>query len=508
MTGPLARRLLALALVVGVATDLLFRGNALGINVVLDVALLLAAGALTAGPTRLRRIDRLDAWLAPVALVLAAFAAVRADPALVAVDVLGAAILGGAVLATMGGRRLMRADAGGIAASAGEMALAAVVGAIPALGAIRRELGDRGWRGGRPGWAAPVLRGVLVAAPLLVVFAALFAAADAVFAAAAGEVLTLPFRLPFGDVVDRGVFVVAVAWVVAGVLVAAAGVRLVARDVADHRRFSTPSRRASRFGIGGLEATVVLACLDALFAAFVAFQVAYLFGGRDTLEAGGLTYADYARRGFFELLAAAGLAALVVATLDARVRQRSRAFVAGAIVLVGLTGVTLVSSFLRLRLYQDAYGWTELRFWVLLSIGWLAAALLALGVLVARGRSGRLVHVLGALGIAAVVVANVVGPQGYVAGRNLERALDPALVPPGGRAGLDGAYLATLGDDAVPAMVEALPDLGGPDRLAVRAHLEERRRALATDPGLTAWPAWNLAREHARAALASLDLAP
>ena len=262
MTGPLARRLLALALVVGVATDLLFRGNALGINVVLDVALLLAAGALTAGPTRLRRIDRLDAWLAPVALVLAAFAAVRADPALVAVDVLGAAILGGAVLATMGGRRLMRADAGGIAASAGEMALAAVVGAIPALGAIRRELGDRGWRGGRPGWAAPVLRGVLVAAPLLVVFAALFAAADAVFAAAAGEVLTLPFRLPFGDVVDRGVFVVAVAWVVAGVLVAAAGVRLVARDVADTGVLDAVPR-ASRFGIGGLEATVVLACLDA-----------------------------------------------------------------------------------------------------------------------------------------------------------------------------------------------------------------------------------------------------
>jgi len=95
-----------------VATDLLFRGSALGINVVLDVALLLAAGALTAGPTRLRRIDRLDAWLGPVALVVAAFAAVRADPALVAVDVLGAAILGGAVLATMGGRRLMRAATG------------------------------------------------------------------------------------------------------------------------------------------------------------------------------------------------------------------------------------------------------------------------------------------------------------------------------------------------------------------------------------------------------------
>lgn len=532
MTGPLARRLLALALLVGVATDLLFRGNAPGINVVVDVALLLAAGALVAGPVRLRGIDRLDAWLAPVALVLAAFVAVRVDPALVAVDVLGAVILGGAALATMGGRKLMRADAGGIAASAGEMALAAVFGAVPALGAIRRQLRERGWRGARPGWAAPVLRGVLIAAPLLLVFTALFAAADAVFATAAGEVLALAFRLPLVDVADRGAFVVAVAWVVAGVLAVAAGARLVtpaapvafaepawsaeaarsgesapSREVADAADLdATP--RSSRVGIGGLEATVVLVCLDALFGAFVALQVAYLFGGRDTLAAAGLTYADYARRGFFELLAAAGLAALVVATLDARVRQRSRVFVAAAIGLVGLTGVTLVSSFLRLRLYQDAYGWTELRFWVLLSIGWVAVALLALGLLVASGRSRHLVHVLGALGIAAVVAANLVGPQGFVAERNLERALDPSLVPPGGRAGLDEEYLATLGDDAVPAMVAALPGLAGPDRRAVRAHLEERRRELATDPRLTGWPAWNLAREQARAALESLDLAP
>ena len=37
-------------------------------------------------------------------------------------------------------------------------------------------------------------------------------------------------------------------------------------------------------------------------------QVAYLFGGLDTLDAAGITYAQYARRGFFELVAAACLA--------------------------------------------------------------------------------------------------------------------------------------------------------------------------------------------------------
>ena len=253
---------------------------------------------------------------------------------------------------------------------------------------------------------------------------------------------------------------------------------------------------------------MVLVLLDALFGVFVGLQVAYLFGGLDTLAAAGLTYADYARRGFFELLAAAALAATVVASLDARVRHRSRGFVAAALGLLGLTGVTLFSSFLRLRLYQDAYGWTELRFWVLLSIAWLAVALLAVALLVVIGRSGRLLHVLGVLGVGGMLVANLVGPQGFVAARNLERAIDPSLVAPGGRAGLDEVYLASLGDDAVPAMVAALRDLGGADRAAVAAHLEARRARLATDPAFAGWPSWNLAREHARAALATLEPAP
>ena len=520
MTGPLARRLLALALIVGIATDILFRGNAPGVNVLLDVGLLLAAGALVAGPLRLRRIDPLDAWLAPAALAFAAFVAVRTDPALVMVDLLGLVIAGGAALVTLGGRVLLRADAGRIASSAGEMALATIVGALPVVGALRPPTAERRLEAVPP-WAGALLRGVLVAAPLLLVFTVLFAAADAVFAATARRVLQLPFRLPVLELLDRTVVVLVVTWVVAGALVVAAGVRVMKPPPVDpESRGAEPAEgeaaeapgaagaNGAGFRIGNLEALVVLVALDLLFAAFVALQVAYLFGGLDTLAASGLTYADYARRGFFELLAAAALAAAVVAVLDARVRPRSRAFVVAAVGLVALTGVTLVSSFLRLRLYQDAYGWTELRFWVLLSIGWLAAALITLAVLVATGRSRWLVQALGVLGVVAVLGANLVGPQGYVAARNLERALDPSLVPPGGRAGLDEDYIATLGDDAVPAMVAALPGLSGTDRLAVRLHLDRRRRELATDPAFAGWPAWNLAREQARAALATLDGAP
>jgi Domain of unknown function (DUF4173) len=132
-----------------------------------------------------------------------------------------------------------------------------------------------------------------------------------------------------------------------------------------------------------------VAVVDLLFALFVGLQIAYLFGARDTLEAAGLTYSDYARRGFFELVAAAALAGGLVAALDRAIAPRSRWFVGLAIGLMCLTAIVLVSAAIRLRLYQEAYGWTELRFYVYAAIAWLGVGLVSATVLLLRDRMGR-----------------------------------------------------------------------------------------------------------------------
>jgi hypothetical protein len=249
---------------------------------------------------------------------------------------------------------------------------------------------------------------------------------------------------------------------------------------------------------------VALLVVDLLFALFVAIQAAYLFGGRDTLAATGLTYAEYARQGFFQLVGVAFLAGSLIAGLEALVAARSRADVAVAVGLAALTLVVLASATLRLKLYQDAYGWTELRFYVYAAIAWLFLGALATIGLLLRGRTGRLAHALGILAIVVALGVNAVGPQGFVAGQNLARVVDPTLVAPGGETGLDAAYLASLGDDAVPVMIQALPWVQELDRALLEAAMRGRARALE-DPSVTAWPAWNLARERARAALSASE---
>jgi hypothetical protein len=304
------------------------------------------------------------------------------------------------------------------------------------------------------------------------------------------------------------VFAAAAAWLAAGTLWAVRGDSppALAMRGSEVRSLGAAAAavRSGGLRLPATEVVTVLAGLDLLFGVFVGLQFAYLFGGFDTLAATGLTYAEYARRGFFELVVAATIVGLLVVGLEATVERRSRAYVASLVGLMALTAVILASALLRLRLYQDAYGWTELRFYAVAMIAFLGCGLIWAAGLVLVARSRWLPHALVASGIAVSIALNAIGPQGFVTVRNLERAMDPSLVPPGGEVALDAAYLAGLGDGAIPRIVEALPRLRTADRLALLDILAEEHDRLATEPRLIGWPAWNLDRERARAALDDL----
>jgi hypothetical protein len=490
-----ARRLLAAALVIGVLAQALLFRTALGLNLVLIVGGLVASAFLVRRPAA--RLDRLDAWIPPAALGLAAFVAVRADPFLVFVDTLLALGLGAAAVAAIGGATVTRRSLGGLAWVAAHGAALALNGASEPIIAARPARGVDAFRR-RLGHVAPYVRGLALAIPLIAIFAALFSAADAVFSRALSDVFAIDLDL--GEVPARLFLAAVIAWPTAGLLVA------VARQVFPPEPRSlgaasiSPSLTLRR--LGSTEASVVLLGVDLLFLGFVALQVAYLFGGRDTLAATGYTYSEYARRGFFELLAVAFLSGGLIAGLEIVVSRRSRAYVLSAVALAGLTLVVLASATLRLKLYQDAYGWTELRFYVYAAIAWLGLGAVATAGLLLAGRTRWLAHVLGILAVVVWLGINAVGPQGFVARQSLARAIDPSMVAPVGQTGLDAWYLASLGDDAIPIMVEAVRYVDTNNVPVLDRQIRDRDQALRQSE-VTAWPAWNLARQRAREAIAS-----
>ena len=499
MDRPLARRILLIAFVLGVAAEILFDGPGTGINVPLLVAGTLVGGWLVR--RRGRALDPLDAWLPVTALVLAAFVAVRADPFLAVLDATVAAMFTGASLAAFSGVAVTRRSVSVVVAIG--LLVTAQTGA-GMLGVMRDARTPRSADAPprrMPAWIGPLGRGLVLAIPLVLIFAVLFASADPIFRRGLDDVLGL--RIDLGELPGRVLFIVAVTWLMGGLL------RVAASGIPEVERASLGAAAASRPLVGGsvlgtAEALVILVGVDLVFGLFVGLQVAYLFGGLDTIVAVGMTYSDYARRGYFELVAAAGLAGGLLVALEYAVGRRSRPYVALGIVLVGLTVVVLVSAAARLQLYQDAYGWTELRLYVAVSIAAMALTLVILAIALAVDRTRWVGHAMVVIGVVALVGLNVMAPAAFVAARNVERAIDPSLVPADGWVGLDLDYLRQLPDDAVPVLVDALPLLPDPDAFLVRRHLERRAAALAGDPALSSPAAWNLGREQARAALERL----
>jgi hypothetical protein len=251
-------------------------------------------------------------------------------------------------------------------------------------------------------------------------------------------------------------------------------------------------------------ATVTLVTIDVLFAAFVVLQLAYLFGGRDTLDAAGISYSAYARRGFFELIAVVVIVGGLLLGLDLLLRRRGRNYVVAAVALLLLTGAVLVSAYYRLDLYQRAYGWSELRFYAFAAIAFLAIAL-AIGVWSElRGRVAYIAMPIVGGAVAVGICLNVIGPSGFIARANLARVIDPTGLPNDAQRSLDAWGLLQLGDGAIPDIVaryDAAPE-GDRKNLFDVLHQYTRSRDLTRVPD---WRGWNLDRERARAALAEWE---
>lgn len=336
-------------------------------------------------------------------------------------------------------------------------------------------------QGSRRRWG-PVVRAVVVAVALLAVFGALFAGADPAFADLLDRLVP---RMSVGDGPLRLLlFLLGLAFALASARTAAAPWRW------DRIRVRPGPAR------GRLEWMLPLVVLDLLFAAFIAVQLGVLLGGYDeVLARTGLTYAEYARQGFWQLLGATVLT-LVVIALALRWAPRGRRsdttlvrIVLGT--LCGLTLAVVLSALRRMDFYVDAYGLTRLRLSVAgveLWLGVVIVLIMIAGVTGALGRRGaawlpRTVTATAALGVLAF---GLVSPDRLVAEQNVDRFQATGKI--------DVSYLRNLSADAVPAL-DRLPR---PQRACA---LGETAADLASDRD-EPWYALSLGEAEAREILA------
>ncbi|NUT51295.1 MAG: DUF4173 domain-containing protein, partial [Saccharothrix sp.] len=341
------------------------------------------------------------------------------------------------------------------------------VGAVP-LAAIKALP----WvaRGVRQGGAPVAIRPVLVTAGLLLVFVPLLAGADAAFADLLGSVAP-----------DGGLSTHVVLFLAVGLGTVGAGYLLTAPP--------TPESAATPRTVARRDWVMPVGALTALFAVFVAVQVKTLFAGdRHVITTADLTYAQYARTGFWQLLAVTVLTLGVIGVVATRARLEDvtdRRWLRGLLgALSVLTLVIVASALTRMWLYQEAYGFTVLRVLVSACELWLGTVYLLVLAAGVRLRAGWLARAVVGTGFAALLGLAALNPDRFIAERNIDRYQAVGKI--------DVRYLARLSDDAVPALAALPPDL--------RDCALEFRRVTPDD-----WRSWNLGRQRAADALAGIS---
>lgn len=474
---------LGAALLLGVASDLLLRPAPNGINVTICVALFVGA-TLALARRWLLGLTGGGRWLLPAVLAFAAAFAWRDSAVLRALNSL--ALLAALALAVV----RLRSGQVRVTGFVDYLVVGLQASIGTAFGPLFLLMEDVQWRelprdGRWYGPARAIGRGLLIVAPLLFIFGALFVAADAVFAGIVGELFAVDAVEFFGHLALIGIL----GWIIAGLL------RVAFFNPDWSVRVGSPS---GGLALGAIEVGIILGLLNLLFLAFVIVQVRYLFGGEAlVLVSSTLTYAEYARRGFFELttVSALVLPVLLLAHWGLRAGERAaaRLFRPLAGTLVVLLFAIMASAVQRMRLYQEIYGLTELRLYTTAFMGWLALVFVWFIGTVLRER--RELFAFGALvgGFAVIALLNALNPDALIVRTNAALAVERAS-----RA-FDASYGTSLSADAIPDLIATLPTLD-PDRQRVIA-TSLLREPIAQQP--PDWRNWNYARWSARNAIES-----
>jgi len=379
------------------------------------------------------------------------------------------------------------------------------------------------------GFIFSFVKGIVIATPVLLIFIGLFSSADPQFEALIDRIVTLPgVEVTMEHVLSIGL----VSWFCYGYLRSSSTFlnrqseksaledrgssedgdngklsQMLRLAVADIRsKFDVMNFQSSilpkGLTLGVVEISVVFGLMNLLFLVFVGFQIEYLFGGIQFVQAtDDLKLALYARNGFGELVVASFLVLPIVLFSHWLVRKdggrAEKIFRALSTILICLLFVIIASAIQRfLVLTGDmGYGLTSPRFYALTFIIWLTFVFVWLIATVMTGR--RSSFAIGVYWSAMIFIfgLNVINPDEFIVNRNLR------LMEKGRE--FDSAYPAQLSHDAVPILVERYAEMTASQRCEIGRVLDQRSDDFKSN---ASWLGWSLSRSNSSRALSSIEI--
>ncbi|QRG66839.1 DUF4173 domain-containing protein [Brevibacillus choshinensis] len=336
------------------------------------------------------------------------------------------------------------------------------------------------------GVAMKVLAGLGISVPLLVVVLSLLSQADGVFGHFLAEIPRRVFDWGSAEAIFRLFLIGFAALLTFGYLYAILGPRLqtAALPLQDQ-----PEEK--KIAWDGIILVTILTIINVVYVAFTVIQISYLFGGAEAVLPDNMTYAEYAKKGFNELVTVTIINFILLVSFMHLVSRAQRVIYKIVQALLSLltvcTSFMLVSAYYRLSLYEEAYGYTHTRllahaFMIFLFI------LFVIAFLKIWRNNFSLLKVYGVAGIAAYVLLNYINVDAVIAKKNIQRYEETGRI--------DVAYLTSLSLDAIPVIMTLKEDPAVADK--IKYLLQERAEELKEDRG---WQSFHLAKHVAKSYL-------
>jgi CBS domain-containing protein len=490
-------RILITALFVAWAFDFLFWHKSPGVSFAVYVAVLLIAGFLLA-----RSEGTLPArnslWLLIPLFLFAIMTTIRLEPMTVFVSVLITLMVLMIFSHTFRGGRWISYSLSDIIMAAFRLLKSAFTGAPKIYQQVNHDREDDPYAAQAFSLKSllPIIRGLLIALPVVIIFAALLSSADPIFSNQIGRLLKYFNLKVLSEFLFRGIYVLILAY-------ALMGIYLYALSASKDENLIGMEKPWLRPFLGFTEAAIILGSVNLLFIVFVVIQFQYFFGGSANISYEGFTYAEYARRGFGELVVVAFLSLLLFLGLSS-VTQRETSLIrkvySGLGVLLGLLiGIILVSAFQRLLLYESAFGYTRLRIYPHIFMVWMGILLVAFVGLEIAGYQRAFGLVLLAACAGFGLTLGLLNVDGLIARENVERAVNGKK--------LDTEYLLTLSVDSTPVLVDQYesPDLSQELRDEVGVVLSCQAAELRLEAATQTWTGFHFSKWRAGRMLENME---
>lgn len=340
-----------------------------------------------------------------------------------------------------------------------------------------------------------VLIGLTICIPLLMIIISLLTSADRVFKHFIDEILSSFVRIDLSDFPLQGLLVLLISMIIFSYTWSF----LKPKDSMPNQ-MQPGDTESIKSNWDSIISITILSVINCVYLVFLLIQFAYMFGSLNNALPPDFTYADYARRGFFELL----MVTLINFSLlmsSIRFTRKDGKLVARTVrilhsLLVLFTMIILVSAYSRMSLYEAAFGYTYLRvlthsFMIFLCVLFIIAFYKIWNEHISLLKPYIVVT------LTAYMLLNFVNIDVLIAKNNIDRYVETGE--------LDTHYLMNLSYDSIPMLVNLLNVEKGSNNIKndIKNYLGERQKRLSKKQ---AWQSYNLSQKKAKQVLSQYEL--